>query len=131
MFLHLMNGAQKLEFLKLARQIVGADDVVVDAEKAYLSRLFREGGLSAADRSAIPHGAVADPAVFDTRRTRIAAAVEALILAWIDGEFDAAEQNIANDLFEQLGIDDIDRAEVQQAAENAVAAIDAVKKLTA
>lgn len=47
MFLHLLNDRQKLEFLKLGRRMMDADDVVLDTEKAYLYRLFREAGLTA------------------------------------------------------------------------------------
>ncbi len=130
MFLHLMNDAQKLEFLKLARQMIGADEVVLDSEKAYLYRLFREAGLPANERR-VADGAIADPAVFDTRRARVAVAVEALVLAWVDGEFDNTEKNIANDLIARLDINDTDREEVHQAAEKIAGAIALVKKLTA
>jgi len=129
MFLHLLKDNQKLEFLKLARRMIDADDVALDTEKAYLYRLFREAGLRAHDRE-VPRDAIADPAVFDSRRARVAAAVEMLVLALIDGDFDANEKAMADEILEQFGIGDDDQADIGRAADNIVEAYALVSKLT-
>ncbi|MEK9725116.1 MAG: hypothetical protein VW405_16760 [Rhodospirillaceae bacterium] len=130
MFLHLMNDAQKQEFLKLGRRMIAANEVSLDLEKAYLYRLLREAGIRAHERTA-ERDAVADSAVFDSRRARVAAAVELLVIALLDGEFDAGEQAVADDVMAQFEIDPADRADVRAAADHLVTAMRVVTKMVA
>ena len=128
MFLHLLNENQKLEFLKLGRRMIQADDKALDQEKAYLFRLMREAGIKAHQRDAARDGEF-DASIFDTRRVRIAAAVEMLVLAHVDGEFADAEVMVAADVFREFEIDAADRADIQKAAENIVEALAIASRL--
>ena len=102
MFLHFLSLAEKQALLALAREMVRADDRIADAECAELKSMCAEMGLdpktivSQRDRAA-------RLACFASRRSKVIALLELLVLANSDRDFGAKEREFLRSAAASLG----------------------------
>jgi hypothetical protein len=105
MFLHLLNDDQKQAFFDLASEMLSADGEVDDQEIHYMDRLIQEAGL-VKKRSLNDTELAKDLTVFNTDEAKHAAIVELLILSVIDGHYHVKESAFANQVIDDLGVDE-------------------------
>ena len=105
MFLHLLNTPQKQAFFALATEMISADGIISDEEIDYMDRLAQEAGLHG-DQSPGEGDGSRDMTVFNSRESKIACALELLILAVVDGKFHIKESAFAIDIIDMLDLDE-------------------------
>jgi len=105
MFLHLLNDDQKQAFFYLASEMLSADGEVDDQDIHYMDRLIQEAGL-VKKRSLNDTELAKDLTVFNTDEAKHAAIVELLILSVIDGHYHVKESAFANQVIDDLGVDE-------------------------
>lgn len=109
MFLALLNDDEKSAFVGLADHLITADDMVLGEEKQALAALKREMGLAgtvAGDEQPVDELA----AIFSSRRSRIAALLELLGLAYSDADFALNEESMIVVAAQEMGIDEAELA---------------------
>ena len=93
MFLALLNDAEKGALTQLADHLVAADNVGLEQEKKALANLKAEAGLpEKPGEGLLPVDELAS--VFASRRSKIAALLELLGLAYSDSEFEVNERSM-------------------------------------
>lgn len=105
MFLHLLNDDQKQAFFDLASEMLSANGEVDDQEIHYMDRLIQEARL-VKKRSLNDTELAKDLSVFNTDEAKHAAIVELLILSVIDGHYHVKESAFANQVIDDLGVDE-------------------------
>lgn len=105
MFLHLLNDDQKQAFFDLASEMLSANGEVDDQEIHYMDRLIQEARL-VKKRSLNDTELAKDLTVFNTDEAKHAAIVELLILSVIDGHYHVKESAFANQVIDDLGVDE-------------------------
>lgn len=107
MFLHTMTQTEKLAFVGLARAIVEADGVTHEAERELLRAIALEAGARIED---VPPRVVDDTLIeaFPTPRSRRAAMLELMGIAFADGSMHRSESAVITDVARQFKIADED-----------------------
>ena len=122
MFLHVLGKQEKSAFFDLAQQMIVADGMVAEPEAAYLDRLYFEVGM--AGKAALGDvEAEVDLSIFESRKARLAVAVELTIISIVDGEYHPNEAAFANAIVTQFGITPDEHAALCRVAENAAQAL--------
>ena len=112
MFLKQLTPEQKNSFLALATRLVMADGTVPPEEGAALDAMkAKMGGNPVAPPEEIL-GAL-NPAPFDSRKSRVIATLDLLVLSYSDDSFHAHEAGVINDLCDAFGFSDDEIAEMR------------------
>ena len=99
-----------------------ADGMVAEPEVAYLDRLYFEAGM--VGKAGLGDvDANVDLTVFNSRKSRLAVAVELIIISIIDGEYHPNEAAFANTIITQLGITADEHGSLCRVAENSAQAL--------
>ncbi len=121
MFLNMLDADEKRAFALLAERMIEADGIVIGREAAVLASLKAEMGFSGSgddDRS------VQDLArVFKDTRSRVAAFLELLGLAYADTDFDSREQTMLASVAHDMGLEDDKVAELERWVQDHVALV--------
>ncbi len=121
MFLNMLDIDEKRAFAVLAEKMIEADGIVVGREAAVLASLKAEMGVAG---SGDDERSVAELArVFKDRRSRVAAFLELLGLAYSDTDFDLQEQSLLASVARDMGLGDDDRAALEKWVQDHVAHI--------
>ncbi len=121
MFLNMLDIDEKRAFAVLAEKMIEADGIVVGREAAVLASLKAEMGVAG---SGDDQRSVAELArVFKDRRSRVAAFLELLGLAYSDTDFDLQEQSLLASVARDMGLGDDDRAALEKWVQDHVAHI--------
>ena len=101
MFLQHLNDRQGAAFLFLAEAVAAADGNIKYTEITKLTSFFKQlhTGMEPQECSLAEA-----PALFDTRKVRVSAILELLILAHTDNEYHAAERDLIGRLGDAFGI---------------------------
>lgn len=129
MFLHLLNDDQKQAFFDLASEMLSADGEVDDQEIHYMDRLIQEAGL-VKKRSLNDTELARDLTVFNTEEAKHAAIVELLILSVIDGHYHVKESAFANQVIDDLGVDEETHEALCRITNDAIKVLNGMRELS-
>lgn len=112
MFLHRLTDDQKSSFLALATKMLLADGKVAPEEERLLDNIRAEFGLDVKANPEHIHGAV--PAeIFNTRESRITAAVGFLTMGYIDNQLHVDENSAFDEVCTTFGFSKTEIADMQ------------------
>ena len=102
MFLNLLDTDEKKAFAELAEKMVEADGLVIGREAASLAALKAEMGLSGTAGSG--RGVDELAGIFKGRRSKIAALLELVGLAYSDTSFAIGEESLVNAVANRMAV---------------------------
>lgn len=102
MFLNLLDKDEKSAFAELAEKMVEADGLVIGREVASLAALKAEMGLSGSTGSGRSLDELAG--IFKGRRSKIAALLELVGLAYSDTSFAFGEESLVNAIAKRMAV---------------------------
>ncbi len=121
MFLNMLDIDERRAFAVLAEKMIEADGIVVGREAAVLASLKAEMGVAG---SGDDQRSVAELArVFKDRRSRVAAFLELLGLAYSDTNFDFQEQTMLASVARDMGLGNDDTVVLENWVQDHVAHI--------
>jgi uncharacterized tellurite resistance protein B-like protein len=102
LFLNLLDKDEKLAFAELAEKMVEADGLVIGRETAAVAALKAEMGLSGSTGSGRSLDELAG--IFKGRRSKMAALLELMGLAYSDTSFAFGEESLVNAIANRMAV---------------------------
>ena len=102
MFLNMLDTDEKVAFAELAEKMVEADGLVIGREAAALAALKAEMGLKKSDGGGRSLDELAG--IFKGRRSKIAALLELMGLAYSDTAFSLSEESLVNAVANRMAV---------------------------
>jgi len=121
MFLNMLDIDEKRAFAVLAEKMIEADGIVVGREAAVLASLKAEMGVAGSGDDQRSTAELAR--VFKDRRSRVAAFLELLGLAYSDANFDFQEQTMLASVARDMGLGNDDTVVLERWVRDHVAHI--------
>jgi hypothetical protein len=111
MFLGMLSSDEKRAFARLARMLIEADGIVVEAEETALAVLEGEMGLATGEQSD-EQDVTRLAESFGSRRAKVAAILELIGLGYSDSRFSVDEKSLVTVVAHDMGLSAEDLGQV-------------------
>ena len=111
MFLHELNGEEKVAFMELAHLVAKSNGIVDEKEKRMLHTYSQEMGLNISPTDLNQWSLEKITAFFESERIKRIVFLEAIAVAFADGVYHEEQKSLIGELKEALSINDGDYEE--------------------